>query len=88
MGWAVWGIAAGSVTANGVAHAIVRGRALEHAIGTDTARLTQHQMRVLMNRGDWRDPIERHHDSMTAITQTVSLVVAAAALWFFGGVAA
>jgi hypothetical protein len=89
MAWVVWFFAAASMAAQGIARAVLRKRALERALTiTDTAKFTAQHMRALMNRGDCRDPIEKHLDSMTVITKIASLTVSAGLLWFIGTVSA
>lgn len=60
-----------------MAHARALARVLSSAQPAETA----HDLRILMNRGDWRDPVERHHDSMTELTIMATHVVAAIGLW-------
>lgn len=84
VGWCLWGMAAAGLAAKLVGRCIAQARAFEAVVGDREVVRTAHQMRLLLNRGDWRDPIERHHDAMTEVTQMFSLAVSAGLLWWLG----
>lgn len=80
----MWGLAAAGLGARRLGRGLAHARSFEGEVRRDKAPQTAHQMRLLLNRGDWRDPIERHHDSLTEVTQMFSLAVSAGLLWWLG----
>lgn len=86
IGWCVWAVAAANMGARGFARTLAQSRALDRVLVDKKVAPTLHDLRILANHGDWRDPIERHQDAMTSMTGMASLAFSAMALWFFGSV--
>ena len=82
LAWCFWGLALLGLLARLIARTIAQARALRRITSAASSELNFHEMRVLINRGDWRDPIERHQDSITAMTHLAGLAVAALTLTF------
>ncbi|CAN7649570.1 hypothetical protein LJR129_005067 [Acidovorax sp. LjRoot129] len=80
--WILWIFALVGLFARLIARSIAQAKALKSITTTANRELNLHELRVLSNRGDWRDPIERHQDSLTVMTDAAGLAVAALALTF------
>jgi hypothetical protein len=85
-GRTLWGIAAASLVARHVVRLIVQSQALDRALANGGSKLTMHDLRCLTNRGDWRDPIERHQDGLLESTRLATLALAAMLLWFVSSI--
>lgn len=82
LAWLIWSLALVGVLAKLIARSIAQARVLRRITSTASSELNLHEMRVLINRGDWRDPIERHQDSFTVMTHFAGLAIVALALTF------
>lgn len=81
--WAFWGLAVVSFLAKRLARTLAYSNAFLRVVRKTSGVRNLHELRILKNRGDWRDPIERHHDSMADISSAASLAVLGLALTFF-----
>lgn len=81
--WSLWSFALLGLFARWIGRSIAQEKALKRLTRTASRELNLHELRVLMNRGDSRDPIERHQDSITTMTNVAGLAVAALVLTFF-----
>lgn len=86
VGWLLWALEAISLLVKQFALKVSHARAFERAVSEAEPVHTMHRLRILSNRGDWRDPIERHQDSMTTGIKVAFLAVVALVLWFFGAI--
>lgn len=82
LAWFIWSLALVGLLARLIARSIAQARALMRITSTASRELNLHDLRILINRGDWRDPIERHQDSIAIMTNSAGLAVAALALTF------
>lgn len=84
-GWGVFVIGLAGHVSKVTARSIVNARALSRELERcDEGMCTERQMRMLLNGGDSRGPIERHHDTMIEIANAFTLAILAMILWFFG----
>lgn len=86
LGWALWGTAAGSLAMRHVVRLMAQSLALDRTLAKGGQRLTMHDLRILTNRGDWRDPIERHQDGLLEATKIATLALLALLLWFVSSI--
>lgn len=81
--WWIWALAAAGLVARSIARRVAFSRALAQALTrSNSTAPTLHDLRILVNRGDWRDPIERHHDCLAEGMRTFCLAFVAALLWW------
>lgn len=83
VGLSLWVLAAANLLGSRLGRSTAHVRALERVLKDSNAKQTAHRLRILQNRGDWRDPIERHLDEMIELWRAAQLLVGAAALYFF-----
>lgn len=82
--WVFWGIAVMGLVSKRLARTLVFSRALKCVVRKPSDILNLHELRILKNKGDWRDPIERNQGAIAEINTAASLVVVAIALTFSG----
>lgn len=86
--WALWGASLVALLATIAARRVAHVRELRRVLTVTDSLRSAHELRIVMNDGDWRDPIERHLDSVNVMLSAAGLSVAALTIWFLQSVTA